>query len=136
MSGSENQPDAQKTQSEIESEKKREDHIELNKQTFWKWVAKPEPSPESQNVNLDKIIPGFASLIAVALFIVQEFIVHEDQRGNFFTDLTFTISLQVLNIIVLIIFLVRGLKIPTVPDADHLLKYKINTKHIIILETP
>jgi len=99
--------------------------------TFWTWLRNDEKGEDARSIDLDKRIPGFASLIAIALFLIKEFVYKKNEEGHLFNEFNFTIALQVINAIVLIIILLRGLKIL---EEKNLVKLDINEKYIPALE--
>ncbi len=113
----------------------REAVIKLKLTNFWRWIKKSEESEGGHSVNIDKRIPGFASVFAVILFLSKEFIHYESDKGEVFTDLHFTLALQALNIIVLIIILVRGLKILPIDRISFLSWFSLKQiEHVELLE--
>ncbi len=104
--------------SESQSSSSNKELIELKMTNFWKWIRKSEEKEDGRSINLDKRIPGFASIIAILLFLAKEYFQSVTKNKDIFIQLNISVALQVLNVVVLFIILIRGAIISKVQTKE------------------
>ncbi len=78
---------------------------------FWKWLFSSDltSGEEVDNNNFNKLVPGMASILAIAIFFLKEFVTHKNEKTEIFTEINLTYALQAINALILLFIIGRGL---------------------------